>query len=262
MGKHAGSQLMKDGWVPDQHGSWAMAFLPLVSGLIINPVQPSSWLLVVAWTAGFFLFAVGEKYLKFRFKPRYLPALLTYLAITVVAGLALVFVHPQLLWWAPVFAPLVAISAHRAWRRRERELISRVVAIVAAALMVPVTASLARSQPWFTRPWDTHSWLLAMLIAAYFISTVPYVKTLIRERRSQAWLVGSILTHLALWALIAALAVSGWVGWPHLVVWSLIFVRAVAMPLVARRRGRPWRPREIGIPEVVLTVLVALTLPW
>lgn len=239
-----------------------MAFLPLVAGLITNPLRPSSALLVVAWTAGFFLFSVGEKYLKFRFKRRYLPALLTYLSITAVAGLTLVVIHPQLLWWAPVFAPLVAIIAHRAWRRRERELTSRVVAIVAAATMVPVTGSLARSQPWFARPWDTHSWLLATLIAAYFVSTVPYVKTLIRQRRSRGWLAGSIITHLVLWAMIAVLAVSGWVGWAHLMVWSLILVRAVVMPLLARRRGRPWRPREIGIPEVALTVLVALTLPW
>ncbi|MDO5721898.1 MAG: YwiC-like family protein [Actinomycetaceae bacterium] len=261
-GKKRRRTVFINGWVPDEHGSWAMGFLPLIAGLVINPRTWLTLVLALAWTAGFFLFAVAHKWLKFRFKPRYRPALYTYLALTSIATVILLAANPTLLWWAPVFLPLIAVSAHRAWARRERELTSRVVAIVASCLMVPVTASVTSTTPWFTPPLPAHSWLMAGLIALYFITTVPYVKTLIRERKSLGWLVGSVLVHALALAVVIILAVSQMVGWAHVVVWFVVLVRAVVMPLAARRRGKPWRPAVVGIGEIILTLLVALTLPW
>lgn len=262
MGRQKSSPLFKNGWIPDQHGSWAMAFLPLLAGLIINPITPLSAVLALTWIAGFFLFSVAEKYLKFRFKRRYLPAVLTFLSVSTAGTLILIFFHPLLLWWALVFVPLMGFSMWQAWQRRERDLLSRIVTIAAASLMVPVTASLSSARPWFISPWPTQSWLIGGLIAIYFASTVPYVKTLIRERNSDKWLVGSAVAHFVAWLIVGAGVYYQLVGLQHLLVWTIIWARALLMPLWARRRGRPWRPAQIGFPEMLLTLLVMVTLPW
>ena len=92
--------IVKNGWVTDQHGSWAMGFVPLILGLWSAPNL--TWLhgmLCIAWTSGFFFFAVAEKWLKFRYKPRYRPALITYGAIAAIFSLILIIGAPHLLWW-------------------------------------------------------------------------------------------------------------------------------------------------------------------
>lgn len=257
------SKAMVNGWVPDQHGSWAMGFFPLFIGMFINDKTPLFILLFVAWTAGFFLFSVAEKWLKYRFKPRYRQPLITYATISGVAVLILIILQPGLLWWAPIFLPLVAISAHRAWKHRERELASRTVAILASSLMVPVTATLASGRPWFEPgAVSQQSWIMMALIAIYFISTVPYVKTLIRERNSRPWLIGSSVFHIFILIGVVVCAVYGLVSWWHVAVWVVIAGRAIAMPLIAKQRGTPWKPKAIGWPEVLLSFFVLATLPW
>ena len=75
-----------------------MGFVPLILGLWSAPAL--TWLhgmLFIAWASGFFFFAVAEKWLKFRYKPRYLPALITYGAIAAVFSLILIIGAPHLL---------------------------------------------------------------------------------------------------------------------------------------------------------------------
>ena len=61
---------------------------------------------------------------------------------------------------------------------------------------------------------------------------------------------------------MAALAVQGYNYWTHVLVWVLLTGRAIAMPLLAKRRGVPWRPRNIGMPEIGYSLLVFATLPY
>ncbi|GAA1624458.1 hypothetical protein [Georgenia ruanii] len=104
------------------------------------------------------------------------------------------------------------------------------------------------------------AWLVTALVTAYFLGTVPYVKTNIRERGNRAYLVGSIAFHVAVTAAVAALAAAGLVSGWHLAVWAALAVRAAAVPVLAARRGRPVRPMLLGLGEIVLSLLVALTL--
>ena len=88
------------------------------------------------------------------------------------------------------------------------------------------------------------------------------MKTVIRERNSTPWFVGSITVHVIATLAMAALAVQGYNYWTHVLVWVLLTGRAVAMPLLAKRRGVPWRPRNIGMPEIGYSLLVFATLPY
>lgn len=239
-----------------------MGFMPLLAGIIL---ADKTWLLVLlglAWTGGFLLFNVGQKYLKSRFRVRYRPAVITYAAITAITGLPLLILAPHLLWWALLYIPLIGYWAYHAWSRDERELSSRVSTIIASVLITPVATNVVHPVAWFSGGVDEVAWLFAALLGMYFALTVPYVKTLIRERGEQSWLIGSIVAHAVGVAGVIVLATFGWVSWIHVVVWFGLLVRAIAMPVSAEKRGTPWRPGVIGPLEVAISFAVFLTLPW
>src|SRR5690606_18893144 len=91
------------------------------------------------------------------------------------------------------------------------------------------------------------AWLLAGILAAYFVGTVLYVKTIIRERDSEPhyWLsVGfHALATLVLIRVAPALTV----------VFAVLTCRAAVVPAFRVT------PKQAGIGEIVLTVAVALT---
>ena len=51
------------------------------------------------------------------------------------------------------------------------------------------------------------------------------------------------------------------VGWAHVVVWVLLLIRAILLPLIAKKRAKPWRPRQVGLTEIGFSILVFVTLP-
>ena len=108
------------------------------------------------------------------------------------------------------------------------------------------------------------SWMLvvvlSLLLFAYFWTTVPYVKTLIRNRGKHGTLAFSWVAHLVVFAATAFLAAAGWVTWYLAAIWVLLCVRAVAMPLYSLRKQRRIPTKVIGLSEMVISLfyLVAL----
>lgn len=131
------------GWVPDQHGAWAMITIPALSGVVLAGWEWVHLPLLLFWWVGYFAFQAGALWLKSRRRPRYLPPLRTYALIAAPFGLAVLLLRPQLALWAPLFAPLIAIAVWAAMARRERGLLNDTATVLAAALMVPVTFSAA-----------------------------------------------------------------------------------------------------------------------
>src|SRR5690606_17383 len=91
---------------------------------------------------------------------------------------------------------------------------------------------------------DRRAWLLALVLALYFLGTVFYVKSAIRERGNVGFLALSVGFH------VVAAAVVAWLSWPLGVLFSVLAVRAGLVP----RLG--WSPKRLGIGEIVATVAV------
>lgn len=264
-------RLAATGWVPDQHGAWPMALVPPALGAILGGVRPAHLLMVAAWVAAFLLFNAGSLWLRSPRRARYWPAVRAWGVTTGVLGIALLAWHPELLRWAPVFLPLVAVAVEEAWRRRERSMAARLATVLAASLMCGVSAGLGGGLggvggwwPWRdpvgdpTRGW-THAWVLTALLGAYFVGTVPYVRSLIRGRGDARWVVASGVWHAAL---LCGAVVASRVGAVSPVVVGVAFVlavRALWVPLDQSRRG-PWPPVRIGIAEMVACALVTVAL--
>src|SRR6478735_121498 len=236
-------------WVPNQHGAWAMVVAPPVVGALV--AGPTGWhaLLVVAWLAAYCLYFAATQWLRSGRRPRYRSPVLSYAAATAVLGVPLLVAAPALLRWAPAFAVLLGVSLRYAARRADRSYGNDLVTIAAAGL------GGTPAGWWPPGADDPRAWAAAGLLAAYLVGTVPYVKSMIRERDRPATYRLSVGYHAALVAGAVALAAAGRpagaAGVALVVVAAALLGRAAALP----RRGRV-RPAVIGAGEVVATIAV------
>lgn len=98
---------------------------------------------------------------------------------------------------------------------------------------------------------------LAGMFALTQFGSVLYVKTMIRERRNNRYLVASWIWHAALLAL--ACAVPGRTV-PMMIIAAILLLRAVVMPLSGRRIRI--KPIAVGMLEMVLSVAVCAYAPF
>lgn len=252
------------GWVPNQHGAWAMLIAPFWLGAILR-AQEVGWAwwtipLFVAWLVGYLSFAAGSLWLKTRRKPRYRTPVLVYAGIAGAAGLlALALAGPQLALWGVAYVPLTAVTLWLVAHRQERSTLSGLLTILAAGLMAvtvrypaPLDALAALTQPGGPAK---GRWLGAICFF-YFFGTVPYVKTLIRERGQPSWVIGSVVFHVVATVLAALAGFFGQISWTWTGFFALTTLRALLVPLLGPMSGRTVTPKASGFGEVGFTLLL------
>lgn len=241
------------GWVPLQHGAWAMMIVPYVLGAI-RAAQTGvfGWghvTLFAFWMLGYFTFNSASGWLKAaqRQKPRYVKPLLIYgIAAAVFGVLTLLLVGVRPLPWVLVFLPLMLPAVWLAGQRKERATIGGFLTIAAAAVILPVARYLY--------PSDIGDWpqiaALAGMVFAYFSSTVLFVKTNIRERGSRGYMIASIVYHAVVVVAAVVLTVLGLVGWWWIPFAVVVLAKAVVVPPMKLR------PLPLGIIEIILSVTI------
>jgi hypothetical protein len=238
------------GWVPSQHGAWAMLLVPLVAGIWLAGPAWVHLPLGAFWVVGYLAFQAAGRWLRSRRRRRELPPLVTYGAACVPLGVTTLAMAPHLLRWVPAFLPLLALSLWWTARGAERSLRNDVVTVSAACLMAPVAFDAGGGEDWI------QLWVTAGVVLAYFLGTVLYVKTMIRERGRRGYVRASHAYHVAGVGGAVWLAAAGWQRWWLAVVWLALVARAVAGPSVNARRGRPLRPVVVGVGEIVASIAV------
>ncbi len=234
-----------------------MTFVPLLVGSILGGFSWAQLLLAISWTLAFLFFNVFGLYVKARRKGRYVPALVTYGILAAAGAVALIIWRPSLLWWGILLSVLFAWAWWEIQARNERSLGARVSTILASCLMVPIANFLG------SNPVDQQSvWTATIILALYFCGTVPYVKTLIRERGNEAWLPGSLIYHALLIIVAIVAAVQGLVTWFLVVVSIILFVRALFYPYWSEMRGRVLNPALVGMTEFFYCALVVVGILW
>lgn len=245
------------GWVPRQHGAWAMLLLPLVVGAGHAGWRPWHALLAGAWLVGYLAFAAAGLWLRARRSARYRSPVLVYGGVAAALTLATVALEPDVVAWAPVYAPLLAVSLWCSWRRADRSLLNDTVTVVAACLVAAVAHA--------TTPWSVPlvGWQDAAVLLAYLLGTVLYVKTMIRARGDAAMLLASRAYHVvAAGAVVWLVAASPDEGLdaglaPALgLLFGLLAVRAAVVP--ARWPGAT--PKAVGLGEIAASAALAVLL--
>ncbi len=230
-------------FLPPQHGAWAMLAVPYLAGLLAAGYRWPDLPLLGAWLAGYLLSYYLFQAIKSRRPQRYRAQLAVYGGVAASLAAIVVAARPQVLWYAPAYAALFAINAWYAARRQERALVNDLASVGQSCLMVFVVATVAGARP--TGVLDVFA-----LCLAYFLGTVLYVKTMIRERGNPAYRRWSVGYHLL------ALAVVGWLSPWAAALFAWLLLRATLLPV------RGWTPKRVGLIEmancVLLLALVAL----
>ncbi|MFF4006409.1 YwiC-like family protein [Streptomyces sp. NPDC001717] len=235
-------------WLPDEHGAWAMLTVPFLAGTLLAP-RPG-WahaLLFAAWLLGYVAVFHGRQWLRLharglRSAGRHALPAVVFGAAFAAAGVPLALLHPWLVAAALFASPFVLVNTYFAWRGRERALLNGLAAVVPACGMLLVAARLGGLGP-------ALSWPGGVACLLYFAGTVPYVKTMIRERNSPSYRLGSAVYHAA--ALVAAAFLSPWLAIPF----AAYLARSLALP------GRGLRPPVVGAIELACSTALLLTLP-
>ncbi|WP_371617802.1 YwiC-like family protein [Streptomyces sp. NBC_00454] len=236
-------------WIPDQHGAWAMLTVPFLAGTFLAP-RPG-WahaLLLAAWLLGYCALFHAQQWLRLRRAAARRPAVArghlrpaaVFGAACAAAGIPLAVAHPWLLLAGAAAAPFAATTTWYAHRNRERALINGLAAVVPACGMLLVAAHLGGAG------WP---WAPAAACLLYFAGTVPYVKTMIRERNSRTYYRGSVAHHAAALALSAAF-LSPWLALPF----GAYLARAIALP------GRGLKVPLVGAVEIACSTALLASL--
>ncbi len=272
-------------WVPGQHGAWSMLVMPAIVGWVVGGFSWVNLLFIPSWWGAYLTYWAWSQWLRTRSARKralLLVPLIVYTAWTGLLGLVTLVAAPYLLQWLVPMLPLLAIALWEVWRGRERSLPSGLATTAAASLIAAVTYSLAvRGAGGFLGtggndaalpganpngglhgwPW---MWLVTASTAAYFCGTVPYIKSMIRERFNNRLLGGTVAAHAVVAAGAVWLAAGGWLPWLHAVLWVVLAVRSLVMPLwqwrLVRKRHRPLRPGTMGLVEVVLEVVFLISI--
>jgi hypothetical protein len=239
-------------WLPHQHGAWAMLAVPLLLG--VAATAPSGWHLVlgVAAVSGYLEAATVQAWLRARRRPSFGPSLVTYGAALVISGAALLVAFPVLALAAVVVVPAGAVVVGGARPGTRRDLANSLAQTAIALVLVPAAAVVSGA-------WEIGPVVRATLVAAaYLVGTVLVVRSVIRQRGNRTFLGASVGFHAAC-TIAAAVALA----WPYAAYFAALTGRAIALPLVERRRAgtaRPLRPVQVGIVEMAAsTVLVVLS---
>jgi YwiC-like protein len=230
--------------VPNQHGAWGMLASPFLVGVVASSPRWVHLPLLLLWFVGYFAFFATGLWLKSGRRARYLPPVRAYGLATLPFGIVVVLLRPDLFVWAPLFAPLLLAGLWFAARRQDRSLPSGLATILAACLMTMVAFDAGDGSDW------SRAWTLTAVLVAYFVGTLFYVKTMIRERDSRAYYRLSVGYHVV--AAVALALVSWWLGG----LFALLAVRAAVLP------GRHLSPKQVGMGEIGanLAVVVAALL--
>lgn len=262
---------MSAGWIPNQHGAWAMLILPFLLGITLRTVDTGEFALgrtlalFVVWFIGYFCFHVTSLWLKSRRKPRYLQPMITYAVIAALGGVGVLLTAPRLADWIIAFIPLLTIGLVAAARRNERSLSSGLATTAAASLMLPVAygnsmlelfSLLVDEIATGNRGATVFAALATVAVFAYFAGTIFVVKTMIRKRGQSEWVWASVGYHAAWTAVFAALALAGWTSWLFAIFFAATTVRAWVLPAIGK--SRKVTPLQLGIVEIVFTVVLAI----
>jgi len=245
-------------WLPKQYGAWAMLLAPALAGVLLAGFHWQNLLVLLAWTTAYLAFMAVLGMLAGRQKQAHVVAAAVYAVAALAMIAALLWWRLALVWWGVPLALLLGTAMVMTVAGRQRSTVNDACLIGASCLMTAVSATClqlpaslalggfaqAVAQP--------IAWLATAIMAGYFLGTIPYIKTMIRERGHKGWYIASVAYH----CLIVVLAVV--TLRPALIAFAvLITARAAVVPKVWPRA----KPKHIGLGEMAGTVII-LVIIW
>ncbi|WP_245715898.1 YwiC-like family protein [Micromonospora peucetia] len=235
---HPPGRPRSSGWVPPQHGAWAMLLLPVLAALTVTGAHPLHLLLLGAALAGYPLSYFGLQAVKTGRLRRVRPQLVGYGLATVALATPVLVARPATLAYAPLYAALAAVNVGYARWRRDRSFVNDLAFVAQCGLLGLVVATVAEV------PWTSVAGV-TVVVLGYLVGTILHVKTMIRERDSVRYRWVSWTYHA-----VAAVAAVLWASVPVAVLFTVLLARAALLA------GRRVTPKRVGLVETACALLV------
>lgn len=226
--------------IPTQHGAWSMLILPFVLGGTAGGWRWTHIPFAIAWLfvymGTFFLF----QYIKQRKKSReLLRTVMIYLMMATLAIMPVLWVQTRLIWFAFAMIPFGLVNAYFAKIKDERNVWNDVSAVT--SFCIGGMASYYHGAHIFD---ETIIWVF-VLPYLYFLGSIFFVKTMIREKKSIMYRNLSWGYHMLLIIVFIAL------GYPLLALaYAPSLIRAVWF------YGKKIPIMKIGILEIANSIFV------
>lgn len=239
-----------------------MLAVPFIAGVVF--ADQLRWFmlpLAVTWLAAYLCFNALTLWLKAATAKRssYWPAMLTYLVLSVVAGVVtLVFAGLQVLGWLAVFAVPGFVALWLAAQRRERDIVSGAMTTAVASAMTLVVAYPDPLSVVRTWPASQLAVCTTLALFGYFFGTVVHVKSLIREHARAKAEVRNNLWHLLVFIWLTVAVFNGLLPAWWLAIGVIVLTRAIGMGVCDRTKR--FTALQIGLTEVLISLLIAVSL--
>ncbi|MBG0916358.1 YwiC-like family protein [Exiguobacterium sp. SRB7LM] len=230
--------------IPTQHGAWSMLILPFVLGGTVGGWVWTHVPFAIAWLfvymGTFFLF----QYIKQRKKSReLLRTVIIYLMIATLSITPVLWMQWSLIWFAFAMIPFGLANAYFAKIKDERNVWNDVSAVTSFCI-----GGMASYYHGAHVVDETIAWVF-VLPYLYFLGSIFFVKTMIREKKSIAYRNLSWGYHMLLIVVFIAL------GYPLLALaYAPSLIRAIWF------YGKKIPIMKIGIVEIANSVFVLVCL--
>jgi hypothetical protein len=232
--------------IPHEHGGWALLTVPFLLGTFAGNPGWHHLLLFMGWLLFYISTYAFKEWIKGRRRVKRLGSWAVYYGM---AGLLFLIIplekEPALVPVAPLLLISVIVHIRHVQKRNERAMVNNLGAVHAFSMGAVAAYVLG------TGKWDFMALILYMNCVIYFVGTVFFVKSTIRERKNPRWL-GYAKTYHWFMLLVPTLFERPWLFIPY--IYSLV--------RLYRWGGTDIKPIRIGMIEIGNAIQFLLFSLW
>lgn len=228
---------------PKQHGAWAMLSIPFLLGVFKGEPVWSHILLFLAWVflyVSSYLLSLVMKGKKTRY---YWKWFFIYAIPALLLLIYPIFYNIRIILFGVAMVPFFLTTLYYSKIKKDRALINDIVAIIIFCI------GALTSYYYSTATLDRTAWLIFLYNFLYFLGTVFYVKTMIRERKNIRYKYVSWSYHIGLVLIFAIIGKF---------LTALAYLPAMVRALVLY--GKNPRIKIIGINEIASSLFFFITM--
>ncbi|QUR94029.1 YwiC-like family protein [Macrococcoides canis] len=226
---------------PNQHGAWAMIIMPVLFGMFATKFNVFQLFFFIGWFMTFFFADHLLFYVKQRKKQiGYLKCAMLFLLLSAVCFIPVIIYEFKVLMFFLAMIPFGIINYFFAKARNERHIVNDFSAVMIFSIAGVLTYYIASHQ---------FEWPMIYvfgLSVAYFVGTVFYVKTMIREKKNIRYRDMSYGYHILL-------VIGSFLVHPIL---CIAFIPSLVRAIVLY--GKKLKPIHIGLLEIANSVWITI----
>lgn len=228
--------------IPKQHGAWAMLIIPFLLNVLLGNPKIGHIPLFLAWL---FLYLSTYPFLmslkKTKKQKEFIKSFVFFFLSALLFLLYPLLDEPRLIYFGVAMIPFFYINMYFSKQKQDRALLNDIIAVFIFGI-----GGLA-SYFYGTGIIDEKAVLIFLLIFLYFLGTIFYVKTMIREKKNVKYKYVSWAYHIGLQAVFI---IIGQFGFALSYLFSTI--RAIIL------YGKKVSIKTIGITEILSSVFFTI----